>query len=236
MDPIQNLLLAALSRKTYLAILPGLAPVTLDFGKILYEPGRPIWEVYFPSACLISLITAAEHHPPLEVGMVGREGMVGISLALGVNVSPVRVLVQGAGPALRMTKARLVSALRAHPAFHRELLGYAHTLMQQITQTAVCNRFHVVEARLARWLLMTRDRMRTAEFRMTHEFLSTMLGVRREGVTEAATAFQRKLLIEYRRGKIKILDHRGLEAASCTCYRRPATGTEFMPSARATHR
>ena len=236
MDAIQNLLLAALPRKTYLAISPGLAPVTLDFGQILYDPGKPIWEVYFPDTCLISLITEVEHHPPLEVGMVGREGMVGISLALGVSVSPVRALVQGAGPALRMTKARFLSALRTHPPFQRELLGFAHVLIEQITQTAVCNRFHVVEARLARWLLMTRDRLRTAEFRMTHEFLSTMLGVRREGVTEAAATFQRKLLIEYRRGKIKILDHRGLEAASCTCYRRPANGSEFIPPLRTTRR
>lgn len=222
----QNILLASLPRKTLSTIQRGLTPVALEFGQILHEPGSPLWEVYFPDACLVSLLTEVAGHPPLEVGMVGCEGGVGISLALGVSVSPVRALVQGAGPALRMSRARFLSALRTQPSFQRAVFKYAHVLMEQVTQTAICNRFHVVEARLARWLLMTRDRMGTAEFRMTHEFLSHMLGVRREGVTEAAVMFQRKRLIEYARGKIKILDHRGLEAASCTCYRRSPVGLE----------
>jgi CRP-like cAMP-binding protein len=217
-DPIANSLLAALPRRSYLRLLPGLVPVELAFGKVLYEPGEPIGEVYFPGRSLVSLLTLVEGHLALEVGLVGREGMVGLPLALGVECSPVRALVQGAGPALRMSAARFRKALAASPPLARELHRYAHSLMTQISQTAACNRFHVVGARLARWLLMTRDRVRSEQFRMTHEFLSHMLGVRRVGVTEAASVLQRANLIEYSRGNIKILDDDGLEAAACSCY------------------
>src|SRR5258705_4998773 len=219
MKDIPNSLLAALPRKAYLKLLPGLAPVDLVFGDVLYEAGAPIEDVYFPGRSLVSLLTVVEGHLALEVGLVAREGMVGLRLALGVDVSPVRALVQGGGPALKMRAARFRTELRASPSLQRELNRYVHTMIAQISQTAACNRFHMVEARLARWLLMTRDRVRSREFRMTHEFLSHMLGVRRVGVTEAASALQRKRLIEYRRGNIKILDDRGLEAACCSCYK-----------------
>ena len=215
---IQNSLLAALPRKSYLQLLPGLAPVELVFGKVLYEAGDPIRDVYFPTQSLVSLLTLVEGHLALEVGMVGREGMVGVPLVLGADVSPVRALVQGAGPALKMDAQRFRNELKASPPLQRELQRYIYGLMVQISQTAGCNRFHVVEARLARWLLMTRDRVRSGQFRMTHEFLSHMLGVRRVGVTEAASALQRRKLIEYSRGSINILDDRGLEAACCSCY------------------
>ena len=214
-----NSLLAALPHREYQHLLSYLEPVTLTFGEVLYEPGKPIRHVYFPTDCLVSLLTLVEGHLALEVGLVGREGMVGFPLALGVDVSPVRALVQGAGPALRMNAARFRTELRASPPLQHELHRYVHTMMAQISQTAACNRFHMVEARLARWLLMTRDRVCSGEFRMTHEFLSHMLGVRRVGVTEAATALQRRNLIEYRRGNIRILDDRGLEAACCSCYK-----------------
>ncbi len=215
---IPNSLLAALPRESYLRLRRGLSPVTLAFGEVLYEPGKPIREVYFPGVSLISLLTPVDGHLALEVGLVGREGMVGIPLALGIDVSSVRALVQGAGSALKMNAARFRTELRGSPPLQRELHRYVHALMAQISQTAACNRFHVVEARLARWLLMTRDRVRSGEFRMTHEFLSHMLGVRRVGVTEAASALQRRNLIEYSRGNIRILDDRGLEAACCSCY------------------
>ena len=218
MTGIPNSLLAALPRKSYLRLLPGLAPVDLVFGKVLYEPGVPIRDVYFPSQSLVSLLTLVEGHLALEVGMVGREGMVGVPLVLGADVSPVRALVQGAGPALKMDAQRFRNELNASPPLQREVQRYIYAMMVQISQTAGCNRFHVVEARLARWLLMTRDRMRSGHFRMTHEFLSHMLGVRRVGVTEAASALQRRKLIEYSRGSINILDDRGLEAACCSCY------------------
>jgi CRP-like cAMP-binding protein len=216
---IQNSLLAALPRKSYLRLLPGLAPIELVFGEVLYEAGDAIRDVYFPSQSLVSLLTLVEGHLALEVGLVGREGMVGFPLALGVDVSPVRALVQGGGAALKMSAARFRSEFKASPPLQRELQRYVHAMMVQIAQTAGCNRFHVVEARLARWLLMTRDRVRSGQFRMTHEFLSHMLGVRRVGVTEAASALQRRKLIEYSRGSISILDDRGLEAACCSCYR-----------------
>lgn len=217
-DRILNSLLAALPRKAYLRLLPGLKPVDLVFGEVLYEAGEPIRDVYFPSQSLVSLLTLVEGHLALEVGLVGREGMVGVPLALGVDVSPVRALVQGAGPALKMSAARFRTELRSSPPLQRELHRYVHAMMAQISQTAGCNRFHVVEARLARWLLMTRDRMRSGQFRMTQEFLSHMLGVRRVGVTLAASGLQRQQLIEYSRGNITILDERGLEAACCGCY------------------
>src|SRR3954471_2974396 len=207
---IPNLLLASLPRETYRELLRGMTPVTLAFGDILYEPNVAIDNVYFPNASLVSLLTVVEGHLALEVGMVGREGMVGVPLALGIGVSPVRALVQGGGPALRMSKVGFLRALRGSPPLQRGLDGYIHKLMGQISQTAACNRFHGVDARLARWLLMTRDRVRSSDFPMTQRFLSHMLGVRRVGVSEAASAFQQQRLIEYRWGAISILDHRGL--------------------------
>jgi len=217
-QPIANNVLAALPRKTYQDLLSGLEPVTLAFGEVLYEPGEPIREVYFPTGCLVSLLTLVEGRLALEVGLVGREGMVGVALALGIGVSPVRALVQGSGTALRMSAARFRKELQRSAAFQRELYRYTHSLMAQITQTAACNRFHMVPARLARWLLMTRDRVRSGQFHLTHEFLAHMLGVRRVGVTQAASALQRRKLIAYRRGNITILDHGALETASCACY------------------
>jgi len=217
-EPIANSLLAGLPRKLYQSLLPGLELVTLDFGRVLYEPGAAIRNVYFPANCVVSLLTLVKGRLALEVGLVGREGMVGVPVALGIDVSPVRALVQGAGSALRMSTVRLRRDLRRNPALQQALNRYTNSLMAQITQTAACNRFHTVTARLARWLLMTRDRVQSANIHLTHEFLSHMLGVRRVGVTEAATALQRKKLIEYSRGHITILDHSGLEAASCPCY------------------
>jgi CRP-like cAMP-binding protein len=218
-QPIANSVLAALPRKTYQRLASGLQPVALGFGEVLYEPGETMRDVYFPTDGLVSLLTLVEGRFALEVGLVGREGMLGVALALGVGVSPIRALVQGAGTALRMNSARFRKELQRSAPLQRELYRYTNSLMGQITQTAACNRFHLLPARLARWLLMTSDRVRSAQFRMTHEFLSHMLGVRRVGVTEAASALQQRKLIAYRRGNINILDRAGLEAASCSCYR-----------------
>ena len=228
-DRVQdNRLLASLPRKSYRGLLPGLAPVTLDFGHVLYEPGARIRDVYFPGNSVVSLLTVVDGHSALEVGLVGHEGMVGIPLALGVDISPVRALVQGGGAAMRMSAGAFRKALDASEPLQRGLLRYTYGLMAQITQTAACNRFHVVEARLARWLLMTRDRVGSRQFRLTQEFLSHMLGVRRVGVTHAASALQRRGLIEYERGNIRIMDNAGLLAAACSCYplvRQRAGGT-----------
>ncbi len=232
MDKSSNYLLARVPRNAYRLMAPDLSPVELEFGQILFEPGRAMPEVYFPGACLVSLLTPVPGHAALEVGMVGREGMVGFPLALGVETSAARALVHGSGPALRMERAAFIAALEQIPALRRGVLGYVHTLMAQITQTAICNRFHLVDGRLARWLLMTRDRIQAGEFRLTHELLGNMLGVRREGVSEAAAEFQNKHLIEYTRGAIRILDHAGLEAAACPCYLSQPGGFGGVPAWR----
>jgi CRP-like cAMP-binding protein len=216
--PIANRLLAALPRKEYQRLLTGLEPVTLTFGEVLYEPEKPIRHVYFPCDSLVSLLTLVEGHMALEIGLVGREGMLGIPVALGINNSPVRALVQGTGTALRMTSAQFRGEYEKCGTLQVELNRYIHERIVQITQTAACNRFHPIESRLARWLLMTRDRMRSDQFRHTHELLGNMLGVLRVAVTNAAGALQRRKLITYRRGNISILDGKGLEAAACHCY------------------
>ncbi len=217
-EAIPNSVLAALPRPAYEALRSGFEEVQLNFGEILYEPGEVIRDVFFPSDSLVSLLTMVDQHSALEVGMVGREGMVGMSLTLGSQVSPVRALVQGAGKAMRMNVPRFLKEFKRSPLLQRGLFIYLNALMAQITQTAACNRFHRIEGRLARWLLMTSDRVRSEKFELTQDFLSHMLGVRRVGVTEAASALQQRKLIEYRRGHITILDHAGLEAASCPCY------------------
>ena len=232
MDKSSNYLLSAIPRNAYRLIAPNLSPVELKFGQILFERGRAMHEVYFPGACLVSLLTPVPGRAAIEVGMVGREGMLGFPLALGVDTSGVRALVQGGGPALHMERAAFVAALEEIPALRQSVLGYVHTLMAQITQTAICNRFHLVDGRLARWFLMTRDRIQAGEFRLTHELLGNLLGVRREGVSEAAAEFQNKHLIEYTRGSIRILDHAGLEAAACPCYLSQPGGFGGVPAWR----
>ncbi len=215
---VENSLLAALPHREYRRLLAGLEPVTLTFGEVLYGPGETIRHVYFPNDSLVSLLTLADGHLALEVGLIGCEGMVGIPLVLGHNASLVRALVQGTGTAMRMASAHFLREFRLSLPLQHELYRYTHTLMAQISQTAACNRFHVVEARFARWLLMTHDRVKSDQFCMTHEFLGHMLGVRRVGVTKAAQALQKRKLISYSRGDIVINDRKGLEAAACQCY------------------
>lgn len=214
-----NHVLAAVPKPAYQQMLAGLEPVQLVYGQVLYEPSGRIAHVYFPLDCLVSLLTAVDQHQALEVGMVGNEGMVGMPMVLGVGVSAVRALVQGSGTAMRMSAARFRTAFNHSPALQRALFRYTHLLMAQVSQTAACNRFHHAEARLARWLLMTGDRLHADDFRLTQEFLAHMLGVRRVGVTAAAGALEGRRLINYSRGHIHILDRSGLEAAACSCYR-----------------
>ena len=216
--PIANSLLAALPREDYQSLLGELEPLTLSSGEVLYEPGERIRQVYFPGDAQVSLLIVMPDRKALEVGLVGREGMVGIPLVLGAEVSSVRVLVQGSGSALRMKAASFRDALGRCLALRRELYRYAYAKLGQARQTAACNRFHQVEARLAGWLLLTRDRVRSDQFHLTHEFVAATLGIRRVGVTNAAGALQRRKLISYRRGNIRILDRKGLKAASCGCY------------------
>jgi CRP-like cAMP-binding protein len=198
--------------------LQELEPVSLKFGQVLYEAGGKIRYVYFPINCLISLLTAVDKRRTLEVGMVGNEGMAGMPFILGMGVSGVRALVQGAGDSFRMPAATFRIEFDRNPPLRRVLFRYTYALMAQISQTAACNRFHGADARLARWLLMTRDRVESDEFLLTQEFLAHMLGVRREGVTEAASALKRLNVITYNRGKITIVNPKKLKTLSCPCY------------------
>jgi CRP-like cAMP-binding protein len=214
-----NRVLASIPPKEYRRLHAHLEPVELKFGDILYEPGKAIRHVYFPVNCLISLLTAVDKRRTLEVGMVGNEGMAGMPFILGMGVSGVRAIVQGGGNALRMASGPFRVEFDRNRPLQDALFRYTYALMAQISQTAACNRFHEAEPRLSRWLLMTRDRVGADNFPLTHEFLAHMLGLRREGVTEAASALKRRNLISYTRGKIQILDVRGLRKSSCSCYR-----------------
>ena len=216
--PPPNRILAALPRKANRRFLAALKPVELALGQVLYHPRTRSLYVYFPNDCTVSLLAVADRASGLEVGLVGREGMVGIPLALGAPGSPVRALVQGAGSAMRMSSARFGRELKRNRPLQRSLDRCAYVAMATAMQIAVCNNEHLLEARLARWLLMTRDRTSSDRFRCTQQSIALMLGVRRVGVTVAASALARRKLIRYARGAIEILDAKGLLAASCSCY------------------
>lgn len=196
-----------------------LVPVTLGLGQVLYEPTRRMRDVYFPDGCLISLLVVLDRENGIEVGMVGREGMLGFPSGVAYPVSPVRALVQYAGGAWRTSVALLRSELARNPVLHRQLSRYAYVSTATAMQISGCNARHPTQARLARWLMMTRDRVPSLDLPLTQKLLAQMLGVQREGVTGAAGALRRRGLIKYSRGRLTILDARGLRGAACSCYR-----------------
>ena len=216
--PIANRLLAALPKKDYQGLQRHLEEIPLVFEEILYQPNVLISDVYFPNSGIVSLLAAVNGRATLEVGLVGREGMLGLPIFMGVDSSQNCAVVQGVGSAMKMKATAFRKECNNGGALPRLLQRYTHSLLTQITQSAVCNQFHSVETRLARWLLMTHDRMGDDDFQLTQEFLSNMLGVRREGVTRAAGELQKRKLIGYSRGRLKVLDRAGLEATSCGCY------------------
>lgn len=215
---VVNRLVAGLPRKDRVRLLGRCETVDLTFGAILCEPGSLYRHIYFPVTGFISTVSIVGKHEPLEISLIGAEGMLGATLVLDVPTSPLRAVVQGAGTARRMTVPQLQRELRESPSLVRMLKRYLYVLVAQLSKGTGCSNFHDVEARLARWLLMTHDRAHADHFRLTHEFLAAMLGVRRSGVTIAAGALQKRGLIGYARGQIRILDRKGLEARACECY------------------
>ena len=218
MAAVENHLIERLPRKDRLRLLALCEPVQLVLSEVLCHPGKPTRHVYFPTESFVSLVAQVDGTPALEVGMVGREGMLGAHLALGVVTTPLHALVQGAGAAWRVATPAFRAELARSVALQRGLNRYLYVLMEQLAASAACLRFHQIGPRLARWLLMTQDRAHSDQFHVTHEFLSYMLGVRRVGITAAAGVLQRDGLIEYRRGELTVLDRTGLEAATCGCY------------------
>ena len=218
MTPDRNHLIELLPRRDRQGLLAICKPVELALSEVLCEAGERTRYIYFPTEGFVSLVTLVKGSSGLEVGMVGCEGMLGASLALGVVTTPLRALVQGAGTALRANRRDFCRQLAASPALKRGIDRYLYVVMSQLAASAGCVRSHVIGSRLARWLLMSQDRAASDRFHVTHEFLAYMLGVRRGGITDAALALQHAGLIAYRRGDVTVLDRAGLERAACACY------------------
>jgi CRP-like cAMP-binding protein len=216
--PIQNQLLAALPGTQYKRLLPHLESVPLPFMEVLYESGEPLTHVYFPNDGLISLLVVMEDETPREVGLIGNDGMFGIGVALGMNATPLRALIQMPGSAMRMKSQVLRDELKHNGALQKVVHRYSHALFTQVSQSAACVSAHGVDKRLSRWLVMTHDRAAGDEFAMKHELMAMMLGVTRSVVTRAAGNLQNEKLIRYRRGQVRILDRSRLEATACECY------------------
>jgi CRP-like cAMP-binding protein len=220
-----NRILNALSRDEYEHLAAYLEPVNLAPAEVLYHPEQPITHVHFPNRGTVSLVTTFEDGGGVEVGMVGNEGMFGVSVFLGSISTPLEAVVQLPGDGLRMRANVLKKEFQKGGQLQDLLLRYTQAFITQVAMTAACNRIHTVEERLVRWLLMCRDRSHSENLELTHEFIATMLGTRRAGITEAAGLLQSRGLIKYYRGHITILDREGLEAASCECY--PIVKNEF---------
>ena len=217
-NPSQNHILAALPTAEFEPLAAHLELVPLPLGEILYEPGGQLQHAYFPTTAIVSLHYVTESGASAETAGVGNEGLVGISLFMGGDTTPSSAVVQTAGHAYRLERRLLKQEFNRGGLLHRVLLRYTQALITQMNQTAACNRHHSVEQQLCRWLLLTLDRLPSNELVMTQDLVASMLGVRREGITEAAGNLQRAGLIRYRRGHISVLERPGLEAAVCECY------------------
>jgi CRP-like cAMP-binding protein len=217
-DPRQNHLLAALSAPEAERVFPHLQLVPMPLGKVLYESGDTLRHVYFPTDCIVSLLYVMEDGASAEISVVGNEGLVGIALFMGGETTPSRAIVQSAGQAYRLVGQRLKDEFYRSGAMQLLLLRYTQALITQMAQTAVCNRHHSVDQQLCRWLLLSLDRLASNRLTMTQELIANMLGVRREGVTEAAGKLQKAGVISYSRGEITVLDRPRLEAMCCECY------------------
>ena len=218
LSPQNNFLLAVLPEPSLRELLPALEPVQLPLGLSVYESGDRQTFVYFPTEGIVSLLYVLEDGASAEIAVVGREGLVGISLFMGGESTPSRAVVQSAGHALRVRARFMQTRFARDPDLQHLLLRYTQALITQMTQTAVCNRHHTVDQQLCRWLLLSLDRLPASDVAMTQELIANMLGVRREGVTEAAGKLQAEGLIHYSRGHIHVLDRKGLEARVCECY------------------
>jgi CRP-like cAMP-binding protein len=216
--PVHNHLIQSLPDDLRNRLLNLCDTVELTFGSKLCEPEKPFQYIYFPITAFISLVTTLRDHQPLEINLIGNEGMLGATLALGINSAQMLAVVQGSGTALRMTAEQLRQELRENQALMRACNQYLFVLMTQLAQGAACAHFHEMEPRVARWLLMIHDRAHSNKLYLTQEFLANMLGVRRSTITVAAGALQKRKLITYSRGTITILDRKKLESASCECY------------------
>ena len=217
-DPKSNQLLAALQETDWQRLQPCLEPVEMPLGQVLYESGRPMSHVYFPTTSIVSLLYVMENGASAEIAVVGYEGVVGITLFMGGGTTPSRGVVQSAGMGVRLSAQRIQDEFnRSGPVMHL-LLRYTQALIAQMVQTAACNRHHSLDQQLCRWLLLSLDRLQGDELVMTQELIANMLGVRREGVTEAALKLQAAGLIRYARGRITVLDRKGLELRTCECY------------------
>ena len=217
-NPRTNQLLAALPADEWARWSGQLEPVQLALGQVLYESGRSLSHVYFPTSAIVSLLYVMENGASAEIAVTGFEGVVGVALFMGGETTPSRAVVQSAGQAFRLNAQAVKREFdQSHPVMHL-LLRYTQALITQMAQTAVCNRHHSLDQQLCRWLLLSIDRLRGSELRMTQELIANMLGVRREGVTEAAVQLQKAGLIKYARGRIQVLDRPGLEQRSCECY------------------
>jgi CRP-like cAMP-binding protein len=216
--PSQNNLLAALTAEEYTRLSPHLELVPMPLGKVLYESGVELCHVYFPTTAIVSLLYVMVDGASAEIAVVGNEGIIGVALFMGGDTMPNRAVVQSAGHAYRLKGQLLMQEFYQSGDLHYLLLRYTQALLTQMAQTAVCNRHHSLDQQLCRWLLLSFDRLSSSELVMTQELIANMLGVRREGVTEAAGNLQRAGLIEYHRGQITVLDRSGLEARTCECY------------------